>query len=62
MLSALRLPLAPIFAALVVVIGLAHTPVQAADQARLRAYLEITGFDVALESIRLSADLSLIHI
>lgn len=56
MLSALRLPLAPIFAALVVVIGLADTPVQAADQARLRAYLEITGFDVALESIRLSAD------
>ncbi|MFD2739203.1 DUF2059 domain-containing protein [Sulfitobacter aestuarii] len=31
-------------------------PAQAADRARLEAFLEVTGFDVALESIRLSAD------
>lgn len=29
---------------------------QAADRARLETFLEVTGFDVALESIRLSAD------
>ena len=29
---------------------------QAADRARLEAFLNVTGFDVALESIRLSAD------
>jgi hypothetical protein len=32
------------------------TPAQAADPERLDAFLEVTGFDVALESIRLSAD------
>tara|TARA_R110002110_G_scaffold100205_1_gene255493 strand:+ start:404 stop:1249 length:846 start_codon:yes stop_codon:yes gene_type:complete len=32
------------------------TPAKAADPARLEAFLEVTGFDVALESIRLSAD------
>ena len=31
-------------------------PARAADEARLEAFLEVTGFDVALESIRLSAD------
>ncbi len=31
-------------------------PAQAADQKRVDAFLEVTGFDVALESIRLSAD------
>lgn len=32
------------------------TAVQAADRARLEAFLNVTGFDVALDSIRLSAD------
>lgn len=32
------------------------TAARAADTARLEAFLEVTGFDVALESIRLSAD------
>lgn len=36
--------------------GIAAQPVQAADRGRLEAFLEVTGFDVALESIRLSAD------
>ncbi len=33
-----------------------QTPARAADMDRLEAFLEVTGFDVALESIRLSAD------
>lgn len=32
------------------------TPAAAADRSKLEDYLEVTGFDVALESIRLSAD------
>lgn len=32
------------------------SPAKAADPERLEAFLEVTGFDVALESIRLSAD------
>jgi hypothetical protein len=32
------------------------TPLRAADTERLNAFLEVTGFDVALESIRLGAD------
>ncbi len=32
------------------------TSAKAADQTRLEAFLEVTGFDVALDSIRLSAD------
>ena len=35
---------------------LAAQPAQAADQQKLEAFLEVTGFDVALESIRLSPD------
>ena len=31
-------------------------PAQAADRVKLEAFLEVTGFDIALESIRLSAD------
>lgn len=31
-------------------------PARAADPVRLKAFLEVTGFDVALDSIRLSAD------
>ncbi|AXI46534.1 hypothetical protein C1J03_11205 [Sulfitobacter sp. SK012] len=44
-------------AAIAVLFSLAlAVPAQAADRARLEAFLEVTGFDVALESIRLSAD------
>ncbi len=56
MLSALRVPfLALSFLSLVMLSGLAQ-PTQAAEKERLEAFLEVTGFDVALESIRLSAD------
>jgi hypothetical protein len=41
---------------LVVAFTVLSAPVQAADKVRLEAFLEVTGFDVALESIRLSAD------
>jgi hypothetical protein len=40
---------------LVGVAGLS-TPAEAADPERVEAFLQVTGFDVALESIRLSAD------
>lgn len=47
------LTLAPLFALMVTLSGMqAH----AANQQKLQAFLEVTGFDVALESIRLSAD------
>ncbi len=36
--------------------AIAATAVQAADRARLESFLEVTGFDVALDSIRLSAN------
>jgi hypothetical protein len=52
---ALRLALMALMA-FVVAIGLQSRPAQSADSARLEAFLEVTGFDVALESIRLSAD------
>lgn len=56
MLSALRVPfLALSFLSLVMLSGLAQ-PTQATEKERLEAFLEVTGFDVALESIRLSAD------
>lgn len=38
------------------VIWSAAIPARAADPERVNAFLEVTGFDVALESIRLSAD------
>ena len=43
---------------LLLLIGLTSlaTPSKAADPERVAAFLEVTGFDVALESIRLSAD------
>ncbi|WP_370401382.1 DUF2059 domain-containing protein [Sulfitobacter sp. JB4-11] len=46
------------FAALsvVVIASMLARPAQGADADRLEAFLEVTGFDVALESIRLSAD------
>jgi hypothetical protein len=56
MLAALRPPLISLLATLALVLSVLSPPAHAADQARLRAYLEVTGFDVALESIRLSAD------
>jgi hypothetical protein len=56
MLAALRPPLISLLATLALVLSVLSPPAHAADQARLQAYLEVTGFDVALESIRLSAD------
>ncbi len=50
-----RLP-AVIFALFMVVVTAFGAPVMAADRARVDAFLTVTGFDVALESIRLSAD------
>tara|TARA_R110002049_G_scaffold23545_9_gene83572 strand:- start:979 stop:1815 length:837 start_codon:yes stop_codon:yes gene_type:complete len=44
---------APLVLLFVMAIGL---PAQAADKLRLEQFLEVTGFDVALDSIRLSAD------
>jgi hypothetical protein len=46
MAALLAFVIAPLFASL---------PAQAADRARIEAFLEITGFDVALDSIALSA-------
>ncbi|ASM72302.1 MULTISPECIES: DUF2059 domain-containing protein [Roseobacteraceae] len=40
---------------LTLTIALTATAAQAADRARLETFLEVTGFDVALDSIRLSA-------
>lgn len=56
MRQTLRTQLVQIF--LVVSLGLfaLTQSAQAADRAKLEAFLEVTGFDVALESIRLSAD------
>ncbi|MFT6674215.1 MAG: hypothetical protein ACJAVM_000386 [Sulfitobacter sp.] len=42
--------------ALVLGLLLMPVPVRAADGPKLEAFLEVTGFDVALDSIRLSAD------
>lgn len=50
-----RLPRTLFFAVTVFLWGLAGAA-HAADQARVDAFLKVTGFDVALESIRLSAD------
>ena len=43
-----------LFAALLMVVSIAP-PTRAADRDRLEAFLQVTGFDVALESIKLSA-------
>lgn len=51
-LTALRLGLL----SFLIAISVTTRPAQAADPERLEAFLEVTGFDVALESIRLSAD------
>ncbi len=46
----------PVFLYLMVCVLLAVTPAQAQQNDRLEAFLEVTGFDVALESIKLSAE------
>lgn len=51
-----RLPFIAIALLFAALITLPPQPAQAADRAKLEAFLEVTGFDVALESIRLSAD------
>jgi hypothetical protein len=45
-----------LFAACFMAVSSFSSTAQAADAKRLDAFLEVTGFDVALESIRLSAD------
>ncbi len=54
--SILRAPLLGLSLFCLLAISLQSQPAQAADTGRLEAFLEVTGFDVALESIRLSAD------
>jgi hypothetical protein len=49
-------PLASLAFLAIAALGLATTPVRAATEAEVEEFLEVTGFDVALESIRLSAD------
>ncbi|XDB00041.1 DUF2059 domain-containing protein [Sulfitobacter sp. LCG007] len=49
------LRLFPLLAVIVALAGLAAPARAAVDQARVKAFLEVTGFDVALESIKLSA-------
>ena len=44
------------FAFVLLVLCLGAPPLRAADRDRLEAFLTVTGFDVALESIRLSAE------
>lgn len=48
--------LALVWAIAVLVAAVSVAPVQAADRAKLKDFLKITGFDVALDSIRLSAE------
>lgn len=55
MRAAVRFSLMYILAPAVLVLGLL-TQAQAADREKLLEYLDVTGFGVALESIRLSAD------
>ncbi len=52
----LRLPHVGVVFSLILMMGLLTAPARAADRDQLEAFLEVTGFDVALESIRLSAD------
>jgi uncharacterized protein DUF2059 len=54
MTAALRFPIFAVMMGLTLL--LSHRPAEASDQQKLDAFLEVTGFDVALESIRLSAD------
>lgn len=50
------LPHITLLFSLIALLGTFAMPAKAADRDRLEAFLEVTGFDVALESIRLSAD------
>ncbi|MGC1505791.1 MAG: DUF2059 domain-containing protein [Sulfitobacter sp.] len=52
----LRMPLLAFSLFCLLALGLQGQSARAADPDRLEAFLEVTGFDVALESIRLSAD------
>ena len=52
----LRLPYLTTLLSLLMIVGLSVPSAKAADRVQLEAFLEVTGFDVALESIRLSAD------
>jgi len=52
----LRLPHPTFFVSLILMLGLMAPPAKAAERMELEAFLKVTGFDVALESIRLSAD------
>jgi hypothetical protein len=56
MISVLRLPLVALSLLCALALTFYSQPARAADPDRLEAFLEVTGFDVALESIRLSAD------
>lgn len=56
MTNPMRVPTLLISALCLVLVQLMAQPVRAAEEERLEAFLEVTGFDVALESIRLSAD------
>ena len=51
-----RLVHLPVVLGLALMLVFSTQPAAAADRDRLEAFLEVTGFDVALESIRLSAD------
>ena len=48
-------PVIPLLLAAVIMVFSVLSPARAADRDRLEAFLQVTGFDVALESIKLSA-------
>ena len=52
----LRLPQITFLISLMMLLGVLAPQARSADRDQLEAFLEVTGFDVALESIRLSAD------
>lgn len=56
MMSVFRVPLMAFLVLALSVGALAAQPARVSDPEKLEAFLEVTGFDVALESIRLSAD------
>lgn len=56
MITAMRAPLIALSFIFVGLLSLVPQSGRAADLEKLEAFLEVTGFDVALESIRLSAD------
>ena len=56
MIRIVSAPFRPFLALAFVVAFLSALPVQAADRDKLKAFLTVTGFDVALDSIALSAE------